>query len=343
MTWSVLQHDALAAPWPIEDESVQCIVTSPPYWGLRDYSLGGGQLGQESTLAEYVARLVSVFEEARRVLRPDGLCWIVLGDCYATRWSGRGGQESSCFTAANGDRGKLQVAQDASGNRGRRFEGLKSGDLVGLPFAVAAALRGAGWYWRSMNVWAKGASFGSWNGNPRPESVETRPTISHEYVLQMSKSETPAYRYEEIREPGSSGPSDLKKMRERRARFGGKSLGNEDALNAASVRTSLGRKRSVGRSDGKRNIRSVWLIPTEPLREKFFAAYPKRLVRPCIEASAAPGDLVMDPFTGSGTTGIVAARMGRSFVGLELNPEHVAISRRRIAAAAAAGVQMEIA
>jgi DNA modification methylase len=328
--WSVIEGDCVEVMRGMEAESVQCVVTSPPYFGLRDYGVER-QLGLEETVGEYVEALVAMFEEVRRVLAGDGLCWVVIGDCYATRPNSGAGWESSTLTKPNGRPRKLQIGQEASMRRGRRFPGLKSGDLVLVPFEVAAGLRGAGWFLRSMNVWAKGASFGlDWSGNPKPESTKTRPSISHEYVLQLSKSERPFYRYDDVREDGSSGESDQRKMREGLATFGGKSVGNEDGLNAANVRTSLGRQRSVGRPDGKRNVRSVWLIPTEPLHELHFAAFPKRLVQFCIEASCEPEELVLDPFVGSGTTGIVATRLGRDFVGIELNPEYAVMARRRI-------------
>jgi site-specific DNA-methyltransferase (cytosine-N4-specific) len=341
--WHIETGDALEVLRAMPEQVVQTVVTSPPYWGLRDYNNGARGLGLEPTCAEYVEALVEVAREIRRVLRDDGTLWLNLGDCYAgSSWGpqGRTGQMSdrSVISARqivsrpkkahkrvsvpglDGSGANQQHALRAD-EAGRRTPSLKPKDLIGVPWRVAFALQEDGWWLRSDIIWAK--------PNPMPESVTDRPTRAHEYIFLLSKSKRYYFDSESVREPGQSSPADVRKMVQGRARLGGKSLGHEDRLNAASRRTRVGTKRSVGRGEG-RNLRSVWTLGSEPFHGAHFATFPKRLVEPCVKAGSRPGDLVCDPFTGSGTTGLVALRQGRRFIGIELNADYVELARARI-------------
>jgi len=368
-SWRVIEGDAREALPAVPAESVQCVVTSPPYWGLRDYGVEG-QLGLESTPEEYVANLVAVFREIRRVLRKDGTVWLNLGDSYV---SGQGGRQSAIGElppVIRRDRpepkARPELDNAPSGWAERavtprtypgRDSGLKPKDLYGMPWRVAFALQADGWWLRSDIIWAK--------PNPMPESVTDRPTKAHEYVFLLSKSARYFYDADAVQEPFQSSPSDLRKMAEAQERIGGLTKESLDPRARASALTNMGRKRSVGNKQaataalaaigsgtrtyggfndrwdeakanedlpGGRNLRSVWNIATEPFPEAHFATFPKKLVEPCIKAGSRPGDLILDPFCGSGTTGVVALRLGRDFLGIELNPAYVEMARRRIEA-----------
>jgi len=228
----IICGDALTELRKLPDESVNCCVTSPPYWGLRDYGIPG-QLGLEKTPDEYVARMVEVFREVRRVLAKDGTLWLNLGDSYAAGAGGRG------------DTGNIisghQTRTQSVGNGRIKRElgiGLKPKDLVGIPWRVAFALQADGWWLRQDIIWAK--------PNPMPESVEDRPTRSHEYIFLLSKEEQYYYDHRAIIEPGTSGPSDIKKMIESKERLGGKHKHLVDPFSKASSTTNIGKKRGVG-------------------------------------------------------------------------------------------------
>jgi site-specific DNA-methyltransferase (adenine-specific)/site-specific DNA-methyltransferase (cytosine-N4-specific) len=254
----------------VEPGSVQTCVTSPPYWGLRDYG-HDGQLGLESTPDEYVARMVGVFREVRRVLADDGTLWLNLGDSYATG-AGKVGDHPG-----GGVQGASWRGATTSPNR-LPIEGFKPKDLVGIPWRVAFALQADGWWLRQDIIWHK--------PNPMPESVTDRCTKSHEYLFLLAKSERYFYDGEAIAEP---------------------------ALHSDT-----------------RNRRSVWTIATKPFKGAHFAVMPEALAEPCVLAGSRADDLVLDPFSGSGTVGVVALRHGRRFVGVELNPEYAEIARDRI-------------
>jgi DNA modification methylase len=238
----------------------QAVVTSPPYWSLRDYKIGG-QIGLEDSLDDYMAALVSVFTEVKRVLRDDGTFWLNIGDSYTS-----GGRAWRATDKKNPIR--------AMNVRPPTPPGLKPKDLIGVPWRLAFALQQAGWYLRADLVWNK--------PNCQPESVKDRPTRCHEYLFLFSKSERYFYDHKAKRGPNN------------------------------------------------RNLRTVWDLNTRPYAEAHFATYPPALVEPCIAVASRPGDLVLDPFIGSGTTGLVAASMKRRFIGIELNPKYLEIAERRL-------------
>ena len=235
-------------------------VTSPPYWSLRNYHIAG-QIGLEDSLDRYLASLIDVFEQVRRVLREDGTLWLNIGDSYTS-----GGRTWRAPDKKNPVR--------AMNVRPPTPPGLKSKDLVGVPWRLAFALQAAGWYLRADIIWNK--------PNCQPESVKDRPTRSHEYLFLFSKSER--YRYNP----------------------------------------------STQRGPNNRNLRTVWDINTKPSKIAHFATFPTALVEPCLRLSTSPGDLVLDPFVGSGTTGLAALKLRRRFVGIELNPDYVEIAERRL-------------
>ena len=285
----------------LDDNSIDCCITSPPYWGLRDYGVEG-QLGLESTPEEYVANLVEVFREVKRVLRDDGTLWLNLGDSY----NGSGG--------AGGDYSKGGLKEGQPKYPGRKVATLKPKDLVGIPWMVAFALRADGWYLRSDIIWHK--------PNAMPESVKDRPTKAHEYIFLLSKSRKYYYDADSIKEPSS----DLEKSKKRYEKpFGGKKA--EELLKTDQVHT-----RTIGMRefDGKRNKRTVWTVTTKPFRGAHFAVFPEDLIEPCILAGCPEGGTVLDPFMGAGTTAVVARKNNRNYLGFELNPKYVLIATKRL-------------
>lgn len=263
----IMEGDALHALRLLPSNSIQCVVTSPPYWGLRDYGIDG-QIGLEGTLPQFINHLVAIFNEIKRVLRDDGTLWVNIGDGYT---SGNRGYRA---TDKKNPARAMAVRPDTP-------EGMKPKDLQGIPWRLAFALQDDGWYLRSDIVWHK--------PNAMPESVKDRPTRAHEYLFMLTKSERYFYDYEAVKEPGLNGKL--------------------------------------------RNRRSVWNVNTQPFAEAHFATFPPKLIEPCVLASTRPGDYVLDPFFGSGTVGIVCAEHQRSYVGIELNSEYVAISAKRLNAA----------
>lgn len=289
----------------LPDGSVQTCVTSPPYWGLRDYG-HGGQIGLEQTPDEYVAEMVAVLREVRRVMADDGTLWLNLGDSYAS-----GGGSSAQNLDKLGERlgcGGGHKHSAATSMRAPTPSQLKPKDLVGIPWRVAFALQADGWWLRQDIIWAK--------PNPMPESVTDRCTKAHEYVFLLTKSARYFYDAGAVAEPVSR-------------EFWHETVGSP-YMTAKDGRIDGGKRQGSGPMDGTRNKRTVWTIATKPYSGAHFAVMPADLVEPCILAGSRTGDTVLDPFTGSGTVGMVALRHGRDFVGIELNPEYAALAESRI-------------
>lgn len=282
----------------LETGIVQTCVTSPPYFGLRDYG-NAGQIGLESTPDEYVAEMVAVFREVRRVLRDDGTLWLNLGDSYAANRgyqvpSTKGGPKHSDSQAAGG---KGSVVPD----------GLKPKDLIGIPWMVAFALRADGWYLRQDIIWHK--------PNPMPESVTDRCTKGHEYLFLLSKSERYYFDAGAISEPATKAGQILHS-------YGTGAKDRQDANEINDRRTRTGLANWNKPVPETRNRRSVWTVATQPYSEAHFATFPPALIEPCILAGSKHGDTVLDPFGGSGTTGQVSESLGRKWLLIELNGEY---------------------
>ena len=286
---TLYQGDALEILRQLPDGSVHTCVTSPPYWGLRDYGVEG-QIGLEKTPEEYVEKLVAIFREVRRVLRDDGTLWLNLGDCYTS-----GGRATRAPDRKSGAR-EMDVRPPTP-------FGLKPKDLVMIPFRVALALQADGWYVRSTIIWYK--------PNCLPESVKDRPTTAHEYIFLMSKSPRYYYDADAIAEEAT-----------------GRDPGNKSHKHEILGGTKAGLC-NIGPKT-RRNKRSVWTIPTRPFKEAHFAVFPPDLIEPCILAGSPPDGVVLDPFFGSGTTGLVAQKHGRQWIGVELNPEYIRIAEERL-------------
>ncbi|UJR81462.1 DNA-methyltransferase [Sandaracinus amylolyticus] len=306
----VLVGDCRARLRELPDESVHCVVTSPPYWGLRDYGVEG-QLGLEESPHEFVEKLVEVFREVRRVLRSDGTCWVNLGDSYAGNpggFQGKHGQRASRTFTARIDTKK-------------RGHGLKPKDLVGIPWRVALAMQDDGWWLRSDIIWSK--------PNPLPESVTDRPTKSHEYLFLLTKSERYFYDADSIRTPLAE--KTFTAYGTTRRSKGTDALGKIAAHNIArDVPERKPRLNADGEPAGA-NRRSVWTIATRPYEGAHFATFPPDLVEPCVLAGCPREGLVLDPFAGSGTTLQVALERGRRALGIELNPEYARLIEQRLA------------
>lgn len=291
----------------LPDESVNCVITSPPYYGLRDYGVNG-QIGLEETPEKYINTMVGLFREIRRILKQDGTLWVNLGDSYCVDGDGE----------------------------------IKHKDLIGIPWMFAFAMRADGWYLRQDIIWSK--------PNPMPESVTDRCTKSHEYIFLLSKSEKYYFDHEEIQEEAVTQIDPRIGRREEyngirkgqegtgnrafvslktRPRFGGTKYGDNDDPH---YNTKSGKEWEPQR-DGDvvvRNKRDVWNVNVKPNKEAHFATYPEMLIRPCVLAGCPEGGVILDPFMGSGTTGIVARKLNRNFVGIELNPEYQQMATRRI-------------
>lgn len=261
---TIIQADALTALRRLPSNSARCIVTSPPYWGLRDYGIEQ-QIGLEESMQQYLNKLIAIFSEARRVLSNDGTLWLNIGDGFTSG--------NRAYRAAD----KKNPAR-AMSSRPSNPDGLKNKDLLGIPWRLAFALQADGWYLRTDIIWNK--------PNAMPESVKDRPTRSHEYIFMLTKAEKYYYHHEAVRELSSTG--------------------------------------------AKRNRRSVWNVETQRFSDAHFATFPPDLIEPCIAASSAPGDVVLDPFLGSGTVGLVCQNMQRRFIGIELNPQYVQMAEKRL-------------
>jgi DNA modification methylase len=305
---SILVGNALEKLREIPDGSVDCCVTSPPYWGLRAYGTVPqtwqdgwvGELGAEPTPDEFVSHLVDIFREVRRVLKNEGTLWLNMGDSYAGRGGMQGIPEGHRSISMN-HREKYQMEEDPKRNAGAF--GLKKKDLVGIPWKAAFALQADGWFLRSDIIWSK--------PNPMPESVTDRPTRAHEYVFLLSKEPKYFYDANAIAEPAVT------------VKWPGVGPKHGEARNR-------GEEYSPMKDRQTRNCRSVWSITTKSFRGPHHAVFPEELPERCIKAGCPKDGIVLDPFFGSGTTGVVAKRLGRNYIGIELNPENALVAGKRI-------------
>lgn len=308
MSATIICGNALDELRKLPDASVQCCVSSPPYWGLRDYG-HADQIGLEATPEEYVSKIVAVFREVRRVLRADGTLWLNLGDCYATG-AGKVGDHPGGGAQGQKWRGGHEGKHGTVGPRTQPnrlpLPGLKPKDLVGIPWAVAFALRADGWWLRAENIWAK--------PSPMPESVTDRTTRSHEQVFMLSKSRRYFYDADAIAEQAVGGHRGSLFPTARRL----------------ATKPDVGTKPRTEKET--RNARSVWTIAATPFDGAHFAVMPEELARRCILAGSGPVATVLDPFAGAATVGVVALKHGRSFIGIELNESYAQMARERIRA-----------
>ena len=318
----------------IADASVNCCVTSPPYWGLRDYGVEG-QSGLEASVEAYLEEMVQVFREVRRVLADDGTLWLNLGDSYASRAAG--GRQGQFSTRVN--RASVE-AQEVSAKRPLPV-GFKPKDMIGIPFRVAFALQADGWFFRQDIVWHK--------LNPMPSSVKDRFTTAHEFIFLFSKSERYFFDQEAVKEPVSGTAHARRSMKSpdgwdtstgsgghgsihRTGREKGRTVGGRKTTPAGSgIRNNESFNEAMAELVTHRNKRDVWSLASQPCPESHFATFPEALIRPCILAGCPLGGTVLDNFGGTGTTGKVAEEEGRNSVLIELNPEYADMSRRRTA------------
>jgi DNA modification methylase len=307
MTVQILQGDARTMLRTLPDDSVHCVVTSPPYWGLRDYGVAG-QMGMEPTYQEHIAALVDLFREVRRVMRPDATLWLNYGDCYATTPNGRSA---------------LDVKKAGGDNRTFRDKpfstiggALKPKDLCMLPFRLAIALQEDGWWVRQDIIWHK--------PNPMPESIKDRCTKAHEYIFLLSKSSKYYFDADSIKEAAIGGASGAAATFKRPASKRAQSIPNQ------AHGTHRPDRDGTSYNGDLRSRRSVWTVATQPFLDAHFATFPPALIEPCIKAGCPAGGTVLDPFGGAGTTGLVADRLGRNAILIELNPEYAAQAAQRI-------------
>ena len=300
-THRIIQGDCIKGMATLPEGCINTCITSPPYFGLRDYGGGDDEIGKEPTVDEFVQKMVEVFRGVHRILRDDGTLWLNLGDSYMS---------ATCVpppqTVANGNNRGMPT-DFIPANR-QKQNGLKQKDLIGIPWRVAFALQADGWYLRQDIIWHK--------PNPMPESVEDRCTKAHEYIFLMSKKPKYYYDYEAIKESARNwGTRDRSEMR------GGTT---DPKLK------HHGLKGKEWEENPLKNKRSVWTVTTKPFRGAHFATFPKELIEPCVLAGSPKGGTVFDPFTGSGTTAVVALNNERNYIGTELNPDYIALAEGRI-------------
>jgi len=296
--YKIIQGDCRESLKSLPEDSVNCCVTSPPYFGLRSYSGGGDEIGIEDRVEDYIQSLVDVFREVRRVLRPDGTLWLNLGDSYMA--------QKNVAPPPQTIGGQRDMPTGIPGNR-KSQTGLKHKDLIGIPWRVALALQADGWWLRQDIIWHK--------PNPMPESVEDRCTRAHEYIFMLTKKSHYYYNHEAIKEQAVGAPGNKNRTQPESKGF------RDPALEPDRVWAV----------DGKKNKRSVWTVNTRGYKGAHFAVYPKNLILPCVLAGCPEGGTVLDPFNGSGTTGVVALQNNRQYIGLELNPDYVKLAEARIA------------
>ena len=308
----ILHGDCIQMMKTLPDGCVNTCITSPPYFGLRDYKGGTAEIGCESSPEEYVRKIVDVFREVYRILRDDGTLWLNLGDSYASN-----GCYINSWLQKEHNKGKKHLHtnnheryEDRKAFRGGEY-GIKSKDLMGIPWRVALALQQDGWYLRQDIIWHK--------PNPMPESVEDRCTKAHEYIFLLTKNPKYYYDFDAVKEPVAQSTV---------SRLAQKNLPNQIGSTRVPGKTN-GNMKAVGNSE-KRNRRSVWTVNVKGYKGAHFATFPKELIEPCVLAGCPVGGVVFDPFTGSGTTAVVALNNLRNFVGTELNSDYVCLAESRI-------------
>ncbi len=348
----IFNENCLTGLARLEDESVDCCVTSPPYFGLRNYG-HPDQLGLEETPEEYIAAMVKVFREVKRVLKDAGTLWLNIGDSYCGTSTGSGNQKSS--TLQGGKKNQIEGGKRPD----KKPNGdIKSKDLIGIPWMLAFALRADGWYLRQDIIWAK--------PNPMPESVTDRCTKSHEYIFLLSKQQRYYYDHVAIMQESKDPKDDIQRMNA--SRVGDKSNPNElknglrprnwngssfDTGKTGEMKHTNGHLRKSGNKERKdrpgapegtgrhqmgsvpwegtgANKRSVWTVTTKPFKEAHFATFPEELIVDMIKAGCRPDGLVLDVFMGAGTTALVSRKLGRNYVGFEINPEYIKIAEKRL-------------
>ena len=282
------------------DEKARCCITSPPYYGLRDYGGEDKQIGLEQSPEEYIEEMVNVFRLVRDNLTDDGTLWLNIGDSYYNYRPGKGQALVKQTVSAS-----KQDLPDKCARRGNKLEGLKEKDLIGIPWMLAFALRADGWYLRQDIIWHK--------PNPMPESVKDRCTKAHEYIFLLSKSKQYYYDNEAIKEPA-------------------KDWGTRDRTKGKyhNPGTGLSPHSGLEKSYEKKNKRSVWTVTKKPYKGAHFATYPRELIVPCIRAGSEKGDIILDPFMGSGTTAITAKELGRDYIGCELHKDYGDLMKKRL-------------
>lgn len=329
-TNQIYNSECLRGLKTLPDNSINCCVTSPPYYGLRDYG-SDKQIGLEKTPEEYIQKLVAVFHEIKRVLKDDGTLWVNIGDSYAGSMKGAAGYPDNAMNYKQGtNRGTLGKATLV-----KQCTGCKPKDLIGIPWMLAFALRADGWYWRDTIIWSK--------PNPMPESVKDRCTKSHEYILLFAKSRS--YYFDSDAIKVSAKESTISRVRQDIDNQLGssrslKTNGNMKAVIGGRKRImkSMSTSDPMFRNNTSReyeytdtaNKRSVWEVSTSAYRDAHFAVFPPKLIVDCIKAGSPEGGVVLDPFMGSGTTAIVSRKLNRNYVGFELNPDYIKIAENRI-------------
>ncbi len=280
------------------DEQARMCVTSPPYYGLRDYGGEDSQIGQEQSPEEFIDELVKVFREVRNILTDDGTLWVNIGDSYYNYRSDGNYPKQTVSKTRQDLPTKTPV-------RGNKLKGLKSKDLIGIPWMLAFALRKDGWYLRQDIIWHK--------PNPMPESVRDRCTKSHEYIFLLSKNKNYFYNNEAIKEQAKDwGTRDRSKGKYH------------------NPGTGLSPHTGLTKSYEKKNKRSVWTVNKKPYKGAHFATYPPELIEPCILSGSEKGDIILDPFMGSGTTAAVAKSLGRDYIGCELHENYGDLIKKRV-------------
>ena len=307
----IICADAIEGLKTLDSESVDMCVTSPPYYGLRDYGVDG-QLGIETSPDEYIANLTTVFDEVYRVLKPQGTLWLNIADSYA----GSGKGPMSAKLAGNGKNSKLYQKNSAIYVVPKTWNGIKKKDMIGIPWMLAFSLRSRGWYLRSDIIWHK--------TNCLPESVKDRPTKCYEHIFLLSKEPNYYFDYKAIREPLKEVSKErYKRGRSDHTKYAGQKIQHKGIDTACDNFLFLDQE--------YRRKRDVWEVSTNNYKaDEHFAMYPEKLIEPCILAGSEKGGVVLDPFFGSGTTGAVAKRFGRSYIGIDLNPKFCELARQRI-------------